>query len=265
MGRARTAGTATAGRGGAFLKRWLAIAACTAACSQIVGDFDRIVAIEILGATTRTVEEGDTVRLAARAVSAAGAIVPEAAIVWGLLDVDSGQVGFTIESETGLVTAITPGSGRVRARVDELTSGTVVVTVSAAPDSVGPQGATQVTVDSTATISPALVVGVVDLTTNPGAPLALAGKLVHFVTIDPVPGSAAADGFFLSVSGAGPGTDPHRVVVTTGTDGLASVVVARQTGVPQPDTASIDAVALTARGDTIAGSPVRFLVVFENN
>jgi hypothetical protein len=230
-----------------------------------VADFDRVIAIEILGATTRTVEEGDTLRLVARAVSAAGAIVPDAQIAWGILDVDSGQVGFTIESETGLVTALSPGSGRVRARVGELTSGTVVVTVSAAPDSVSPQGPTRITVGATATMSAPLLVTVVDLTTSPGSPLALPGKAVHFVTIDPAPGSAAADGFYLSVAGAGPGADPHRVEVATGTDGLASVVVARQTGVPQPDSASIDAVALTARGDTVPGSPVRFLVVFENN
>ncbi len=235
------------------------------ACSQIVGDFDRVVAIEILGGTTRAVEEGDTLRLGARAVSAAGAVVPDAQIVWGILDVDSGQVGFTLESGTGLVTAVSPGAGRVRARVDDLTSGTVVVTVSAAPDSVGASGATRITVDSTASVSAALVVQVLDLTTTPGAQLALAGKPVHFLTIDPAPGSSAADGFYLSMSGAGPGADPHRVVVATGTDGLASVVVGRQSGVPQPDSATIDAVALTARGDTVTGSPVRFLVVFENN
>ncbi len=230
-----------------------------------MADFDRIVAIEILGATTRTVEEGDTLRLAARAVSAAGAIVPDAPVVWGILDVDSGQVGFTIERETGFVRAVSPGSGRVRARVDDLTSGTVVVTVTGAPDSTAAAGPTRVTVDTAATVSAALSVTVLDLTTSPGAQLALAGKTVHFLTIDPVPGSAAADGFYLSESGTGPGTDPHRVVVTTGTDGLGSILVARQTGMSQPDSASIHAVALTARGDTVAGSPVRFLVVFENN
>lgn len=237
----------------------------TVACSQIVGDLDRIVAIEILGSTARTVEEGDTLRLTARAVSAAGAVVPDAQIQWGILDVDSGQVGFVIESGTGLVTAVSPGTGRVRARVDDLTSGTVVVTVSAAPDSIVAPGITRLIVDSTANVSAALTVRVLDLTTTPGAQLALTGKPVHFLTIDPAPGSPAADGFYVGLSGAGPGTDPHRVVVTTGTDGLASVVVGRQSGPPQPDSATIDAVALTARGDTVAGSPLRFLVVFENN
>lgn len=105
----------------------------TAACTQITGDFDRIVAIEIVGGLARQIAVGDTLELQARALTAAGAAVPDAAILWELVDVDSGQVGFTLDAATGRVTGEAPGSGRVVARVETLQSGTVTITVVEAP------------------------------------------------------------------------------------------------------------------------------------
>ncbi len=235
------------------------------ACSEITGDFDRVVAIEIVGATTQTLEEGDTITLRARAISAAGDTVPDATIAWVTLDVDSGQVGFTIEESTGLVTAQSPGTGRVQARVETLVSGAITVTVSAAPDSLAATGPPRVTVDAAEVASPPLATTVWDLTTSPGDTLALAGKVVQFLTVDPPPGSAAAGGFFITQSDTVPGSDPHVVDVSTDVNGSASVVARRQSGTAQPDSAAIEAVALTALGDTVAGSPVRFWVVFLNN
>jgi hypothetical protein len=238
---------------------------CTFACSEITGDFDRVVAIEVVGPTSRTVEERDTLQLRARAVSAAGDTVPEAVIRWVGLDVDSGQVGFTIDSVTGLVTANAPGTGRVQARVENLASGSIQITVLAAPDSVAATGEVRVTVDTAVVNSPPLTVVVYDLTTSPGTQLALAGITVHFATVDPAPGSAAADGFFLTQSDTVPGPDPHAVMLTTDVNGQAAVVARRTSGVTQPDSAIIESVALTARADTVMGSPVRFVVLFENN
>jgi hypothetical protein len=224
-----------------------------------------VVAIEIVGLTAPTLEEGDTLTLRARAIDAAGDTVPAAAITWVIVDVDSGQVGFTIGESSGLVTALSPGSGRVRARVETLVSGPIVVSVLPSADSIGASGATRLTVDTGTVVSPPLTVRVWDLTTSLGDTVALTGKLVHFLTVDPPPGSAAADGFFITQSDTVPGTDPHAVAVTTGVSGDASVVVRRQGGVAQPDSAAIDATSVTAVGDTVAGSPVRFWVVFVNN
>ncbi len=228
-----------------------------------MGDLGRIVAIEIVGGTTRTVEEGDTLRLHARAIDAAGDSVVDPGIVWDLLNPDS--AGFTLDSTTGLVTAVTVGVGRVQARVENLTSGLIIVTVTGAPDSVGPAGAQRLVVGPGDTASAPLTVGVFDLTTDPGAQLALGGTTVQFDMIEPAPGTAEAQTVRLARTDTVTVSDPHAVAVTTDAAGQAGVLVARVAGSTQPDSALVDAWALTARGDTVAGSPVRFVVLFENN
>ncbi len=109
----------------------LAIAVLAAgACTVLRGDLDRIVAIEIIGSLTRQIVVGETVTLEARALTARGDQVPEAAIVWEQLDAPE-QAGFTLESTTGVVTGIAAGTGRVVARVETLQSGAITITVSA--------------------------------------------------------------------------------------------------------------------------------------
>lgn len=235
------------------------------ACSEITGDFDRIVAIEIVGSTSPSLEEGDTLQLRARAISAKGDSVPDAGLWWVLLDVDSGQVGFTIDSASGVVSSYGAGSGRVQARVENLFTSAITITVLAAPDSVAPVGDTRFVVDTGTVSSPALAVVVWDLTTVPGDTLALSGKAVHFLTVDPPPGDPTSGSFFITSSGTTPGDDPHVVELTTGADGRASVVAVRVADQVQPDSVAIDAVALSARGDTAPGSPVRFWVLFQSN
>ncbi len=114
------------------------MAAVTAGCSSLTADFDRIIAIQV-ETNAPTVEVGDTVRLVAQAVNAAGDVVPDAAIFWVLLDVDSGQVGFTLDSASGLVTGVQPGAGRVQARVEDIRSDAVTVTVTPAAASAVPR------------------------------------------------------------------------------------------------------------------------------
>lgn len=211
-------------------------------------------------------EEGDTLTLRARAISAKGDTVPDAGLWWLLVSVDSiGNVGFTIDSATGLISTYGPGSGNVHARVENLGTGAIAVTVEPAPDSVAALGETRVIVDTAAVSSTPLTVVTWDLTSSPGDTLALAGKPVHFLTVDPPPGSPTADSFFITDSGTQPGDDPHRVDLTTGTSGQAAVSAVRVSGQTQPDSVAIETVAITARGDTVAGSPVRFWVLFQNN
>jgi hypothetical protein len=222
-----------------------------------------VIAIDIVGSLADTLQEGDSLTLKARAVSAAGDVVPDAAVVWEIID--TGTVGFELDPDSGLVTAIEPGSGRVQARYEGLHAGPVRITVRPAPDSVTAAGDTSLVIDSTATASDSLTVLVLDLTTQPGEALALPGIAVHFLTVEPAPGTALAEGFYLAGPGeTEPGADPHHYGATTGSTGEASVVVYRQSGVAQPDSAVVDAVVLTAVGDTVAGSPVRFHIRFLN-
>ena len=99
-----------------------------AACAIISPDFDRIVALQVdPGAFTLTI--GDTLLLEAQAVNAAGDIVVDADIFWAIIDVDSGQLGFTLDTTTGTVLAIAAGAGRVQARVADIRSDPITITV----------------------------------------------------------------------------------------------------------------------------------------
>ena len=87
--------------------------------------------MEILGPLLRTVEEGDTLQLEARALDANGDVVPDAVILWAV--VDTAVVGFTIGETTGLVETTAPDTGRVAAIADELPSEPVLIQVSRPP------------------------------------------------------------------------------------------------------------------------------------
>ena len=244
--------------------RWsvVALVASAAACTTVFGDLDRIVAIELVGTRAPRVEEGDTLRLQARARRANGEIVSGAQITWVIIDVDSGQVGFTLD-EDGLISAFAPSNARVQARFEELATQAITVTVTAAADSIAAAGSQRLTMDAGAEVSPPLEATVFDLTSTPGTEIPLAGKPVDYQLVDPAPGSPEAMGFFLTtVNGTEPGTDPHTTAVTTASDGRAQAVVRLVTGGTLPDSAIVDAASTTAAGQIVAGSPIRFVVIF---
>jgi hypothetical protein len=237
-------------------------------CAVITGDLDRIIGIEVEGSLERSVEENDSLQLRAWALSAGGDTVPDAEIIWELLDADSGQVGFTLDGSTGLVVAQSPGSGRVRPRVAEVTPRQpITIRVTPAPDSIAAAGEQDITMAAGDEVSPALTVELYDLTTSSDSVVPLADKLVHFLVVQPDPGTAASAGFFL-VPAAGdtvPQEDPHLVRVKTDGSSRASAFVRRIAGISLPDSAVLHSTASTAIGETVAGSPVRFVVIFENN
>ena len=246
------------------MRRALALVAFTLACSNLAGgDLGRIIAIEIVGSTEPTLEEGDSVQLRARAVDARGDTVPSAVIVWAV--VDTGDVGFTLDPATGLVVGSNPGTGRVIARADDLRSGELQITVTPAPDSIAARSELRLTVEASATASPALEVDVLDGTTQPGSHLALPEKAVHFLVVEPPPGSLQAQRIHLATADAVPSADPLRLESLSDAQGVASAVILRVSGTTQPDSVVIHAVAQTAVGDTVAGSPVRFVIFFEND
>ena len=117
-------------RGGGLspLARAPLLAMVTAGCTLLTADFDRIVALQI-DQEDRTVVVGDTIHLAAQAVDAAGKFVADAEIFWAIIDVDSGQIGFTLDTVTGIVSGVQPGFGRVQARVEKIRSNPIPITV----------------------------------------------------------------------------------------------------------------------------------------
>ena len=267
MDRARRKCSRGLGRWGGDLKTLIPLLVLCAACTVITGDLGRIIAIEIDGAAQKSVEENATITLSAAAIDAAGDTVPDAVIVWELLLADSGDVdsGFDLDGITGIIQASSPGSGRVRARVEELRSDTISIVVTGAPDSIAASGDTLLTMAlDTATTSPPIEATLFDLTTDPSAIQPLAEKMVTFTLVDPLPGASEAQGFFLTAGDSIPGSDPHTLTVPTNGTGTASIMVRRVTGSTLPDSAVVNAIAVTAVGDTVRGSPVRFTVVFES-
>jgi hypothetical protein len=103
------------------------VLAAAPACRAITLPADRVIALEVATTAPRVVV-GDTLRLAARALNAAGKIVPEAQITWAVLD--TGAIPFQL-SASGLVTATSPGSGKVQASTGTLRSDPITVTVAA--------------------------------------------------------------------------------------------------------------------------------------
>jgi hypothetical protein len=207
------------------------------------------------------VEEADTLQMTARAIDASGEVVADAALAWEVISAP--PVGLTLDSLTGFIQAISPDTVQIQARVDNLTTGTITIRVLAAADSISPRDSlrTMVSSHTTDTVS----VSVWDLTTRPDTQLALPEKSVHFELSDPAPGSAAANSLYLALVGAtAVPDDPFLVTAVSGAKGVAQVVLHRVTGTTQPDSAVIHAIAITALGDTVAGSPVRLVVHIEN-
>lgn len=244
-----------------FIAAALAIGGILAGCKQITGDLDRVIVLEI-GDFERSVEVDDTLRLTAQALTASGDVAPDAEIVWALLDLDSGPVILELDP-AGVAVGAFPGMQRVQARLDELRSDPIGITVTAAPDSVAALSEQRVTVPAGETQSGNLAVILFERITDPEQPMPLAGKTVTFRLVDPVPGSAAADGIELVVADTVATDDPQRGVARTGADGRGSAQV--RATLARPDSVVIDVTATTALGEAVAGSPVRFTVVFEPN
>ena len=244
---------------------WAALLA--AACTAVTGDFSDVVAIEYTGPASITLEEGDTVRFLAVALGLDGQPLPDVVVVWYPLAADPDTIGFTLDSTTGLLTATGPGGPwPVQGRVEELrVNPPITVTVRAAPDSIAAVEPARDTVEVGADASVALTAMVFDVTTDPTQPVGLAGVRIVFQLADPVAGAPAAAGVALARPGSAPATDPHAVETMSGGGGGGSFVATRVAGQMPPDSIVVEARAFTALGDTVRGSPARFVVVFLSN
>lgn len=172
------------------MRRVLLILLVAAACNEITGDFSDVIAIEYAGPSSLRIEEGDTVRLEALALDLRGQPLPDVQVVWTVIELDTVQVGFTLDSLTGLITATAPGGPwRVQGRVEELrTDPPIRVTVTPSPDSMAVVEPSRIVVDSGVSQSAGLVTIVYDLTTTPDQLTPLPGVAVRYELVDPAPG-----------------------------------------------------------------------------
>lgn len=233
-----------------------------AACTAITGDFSEVISILYTGPAAPAVLEGDTLTLSAVALDRAGDPLPDVTVIWRVLEPDTVMVGLTLDSLTGLVTGLFAGKWRVQGDADGLRTSLITVTVRAVADSIAAVQDT-VTLLANATDSPSLSATVYDIAPT-GTATTIANAPVQFTLVSPAPGTAEAATLALAPPGQEPGSDPHTALDSTGTSGLAFATL-RRVGPGQPDTAVVEAVALTAAGGIIPGTPARFVVLIVNN
>ena len=101
-----------------------------AGCKLLLGDPDRIIALEIVGPTSYTVSAGDTLHLRARARAANGDTVVGALIQWAVLD--TGTVRIALDPAIGIIVPESVGTWRVQASVEDIRSDPIEITVQPA-------------------------------------------------------------------------------------------------------------------------------------
>jgi hypothetical protein len=183
------------------------------------------------------VEVLDTLRPHARALNGRGDSTA-AQIVWSALDT-SIQV---VDSLTGITVGRSVGNGRIQARVGNLRSNPLTITVLAPLDSIRPTGPDTVTVPAPDTLSGSLKIQAYGPTGS------TAGRKMALSIVFP-PG---APGLTLV---------PGDTVRTNGS-GLAVFQVRASSSSTRPDTVVVTASARRADGAPVPGSPVTFVVEF---
>ena len=213
-------------------------------CSSLSPDFNQVVAIEVSLPYGGNVELGDTIVPSSRALDGRGDSVA-ATIYWTSLDTAHVTV---LDSTTGAILGKANGAGAIQARVGNLHSNAIAITVLATPDTVFAASPTRDSV-SIATkvdsLSDTLKVEVAD--TNGGTPTGLAGRKVALQITYPTDPTA-----FTLVPGD---------TVVTGATGIAALRV-RLKNRALPDSVVLTATARHLRGAAIPGSPITFTVIF---
>ena len=215
-------------------------------CSNLPESEAGVVALEVSAPSPDTLEVGESVQLAARALDRDGNPV-NTAITWRAVDTTA-----SIDPSTGIVTALFPGSARVQATVGSLSSGLITLTILAPADTLIIAGDSVLTVITDGPASAPMIVGLESF--NPAGPLA--NRPVIYTITSPdltglphtveLPGAALVD------------------TVLTGSDGqVSTMTLNRVTGVIPPDSAIVEVSAFRTRGAVVPGSGQRFIVHFQ--
>ncbi|MGH7613057.1 MAG: hypothetical protein ACREMW_03305 [Gemmatimonadales bacterium] len=216
-----------------------ASAACAiAACQSLSPDFDAVIAIEVVVRDSGRIEVGDTLRPTARALNGRGESTA-AVFVWSALD----TILQVVDSNAGTTVGRNAGTGRLQARVGNLRSNPITITILAPLDSIRPVGPGRdtITVSGPDSLSDSLTV----LAFGPTG--STAGRRIAVSVTFPLPASNL--------------TLVPRDTVPTNGSGVA-VFQLRLTGGPLPDSAVVAATARRADGTLVPGSPVTFVVEF---
>ena len=212
-------------------------------CSDLTEGAGGVVGLEITTPADTEIEVGETMALTARALDKDGNTIP-AAVTWRAPDPT-----LTVDPNTGVITGVSAGTGRVQAFAGLLGSSLLAFNVV-------PRADTLILTDSVFTVpplanSPSLVTQLQSFT--PAGPVANR-PVVYAITAPPVvgtpsvelPGSVQIDTLF------------------TGTDGaVSSVTLNRVANVVQPDTAIVTVSAFRPDGSLVPGSGQRFIVLFQ--
>jgi hypothetical protein len=229
------------------VSRWalLVLSLGVLGCSDLTEGAGGVVELRVTTPAVRTIEVGETLPLSAIALDKDGNPV-NAEITWRAPDAT-----LTVEPQTGVITGIAPGTGRVQAFAGSLASGLISFTVIARADTLILVGDSVVTVGAGVPASSPLMI-----------------RLESFSPAGPVPSWPV-----VYATTSPPEVGPHTVelpggvlvdTLTTGTDGaVSSVTLNRVNETTQPDTAIVEVRASRLRGEPVPGSGQRFVVLFE--
>jgi hypothetical protein len=211
-------------------------------CSGLTEGEGGVVGLQIGVPSLLTIEVGETLDLSARPLNKDGDSVA-AEVVWRAPDPT-----LTVDPATGVITGVSPGTGRVQAFAGSLASSLVSFTVIARAD-------TLIVTDSIFTVAPGGAASpplVAQLQTfSPPTPGPLAERPVAYAIVSPTDGTVTLPGGVLADT------------VNTGTDGAVSSVTLTRVNIAQPSTAIVEVRAFRIRGAAVPGSGQRFTVTFQ--
>ncbi len=223
------------------------------ACGTLGTDLNRVIEIDVV--VDSAVEEADTARGRAVALSAGGDTVA-AAFVWGSLDPAFLAVA---DSANGVFVGKQPGTARLQARTGDLRSNPISIHVTAAADTITAATATHDTISVTGpapdSLSDSLAVLLQDTVTTPTPAVPLANRPVTFA-ITSAPSGLIATLVTDDTTHSGSTIDTVR----TSAAGIASVKVRYLGGGTLPDSVVVTARARRAVGTEVPGSPITFVV-----
>ena len=209
-------------------------------CSDLTEGAGGVVGLEITTPTDTEIEVGETMALTARALDKDGNTIP-AAVTWRAADPT-----LTVDQATGVITGVSPGTGRVQAFAGLLGSNLLAFNVVARAD-------TLIVTDSIFTVAPGVAASppLVSQLQSLSPPGPVANRPVVYTLISPVDATVTLPGGGLTAT------------ANTGTDGAVSSVTLTRVNLAQPVTAIVQVSAVRAGGTPVPGSGQRFTVTFQ--
>jgi hypothetical protein len=221
-----------------------------AACGNIAGDLRGVIAIDVVVPDSARVETGDTIIPSAVALDGNGDTVAAATVYWSSLDTAGAGILHLADSTTGTFVALAPGTSQIQARVGNLRSNPIPISVLFRADTIfadsTPARDSVSVATKTDSLSDSLRIRIrsfADTVAGGNLP----GRRVVFQLL--YPGDTTS---FTLV--------PSNTITTDGA-GLAVVQVKLKSRA-LPDSAVVQATATRVNGQTVHGAPITFTVVF---